>query len=748
MINEQLLQYIKKQRESGTADEAIKENLQAAGWKEVDIEEGFDAVSGDGNSPESHQQVRQQAREQQSSHEPSQTSESGSKQQGQDKQQAAQKKRDKTGQENQQDEQQKGRTQKSPNESKGAQSEDVSETGKKSSDTNSLDQPTANEQPTPLRTMEKDRQRAQAQGQQEVTETKDQTKEPNQSESDQVNLSDPQDDSKTKQKMSEAELERRKGKQSPSENDEKQKKAQNPQAAAAEGFTPDSKQQQQPERRSRKTEAQQAKEQQQVRRKRKASKKQKQQNPSQAKQKSQQVKKSRQTKRRKQSRIQQARQQSSSSSIAAIILSIVGLLLVGGGAAYAYVTYFQGPSASTSAEAVLQSLAESESFQYRIGINKQTEGSNNGIVVEGEVDMNPNTQAQTYYTIRDSNQEGGSPVAGLASEFSQYSDLDPRKQQTIQKSIDNQQFMQVGEFQTTQKLGATESSSGFKTQRFGVSVDPSRLFSVYSTIHEEVYGESIDSQLAASLQDNLRNFTPEQGQIWVHPTSSVPYQLTVIGSNPDGENIQVNMQFKNYGQEITNVSDTYEGRSFADGLGDYFDGMANDSGSDIATTSPPGDDGSSDNDNAESTTTTTTATSSEETNTQAEMQMMRRQDQIRINDVQQIVIATRVYRKNNGNMPTSLSKLAGGEVLSTVPRDPQTGRSYQYVVTPSGRYHVGATLRATSESQLTTDDNYNSTGSASDGFDGAGSSCRSASSQEGPTCYDVTGAVSSASSTQ
>lgn len=746
MINEQLLQYIKKQREAGTADEKIKENLQAAGWKEVDIEEGFDAVSGDGNSPESHQQMRQQAREQQSSQDSSQTSDAGSKQRGQANQQTAQQKRDESTQENQQNEQQKSRKQTSQAENKDTQPESVSETDKQTADTTNSGQSTANEQPTPLRTMEKDRQRAQAQGQQQVSETNDQAQESEQTEAGQVNLSDPQDDSRTKQKMSKAELESQKKKQSANKNREKQKKAQD-QQAATEQFEQNNKQQQQSERRSRKPETQQAKKQQQTRKKKKASKKRKQQNPAKAKQQPQQAKKSRQAKKRKQSRIQQARQQSSSSSIATIILSILGLLLVGGGAAYAYVTYFQGPSASTNAEAVLQSLADSESFQYRIGINGQTESSNDGTVIEGEVDMDPNTQAQTYYTIRDSDQEGGSPVAGLASEFSQYPSLDPRKQQAIQKSIDNQQFMQIGEFQTTQKLGATDNSSGFKTQRFGVSVDPSRLFSVYSTIHEEVYGESVDSQLASTLQNNLRNFTPEQGQIWVHPTSSVPYQLTVIGSNPDGENLQLNMQFKNYGQEITNVSDTYESRSLADGLSNYFDDAANDSGSDIATTSPSNNDGSS-SDGAESTTTTTTATSSEETNTEAEMQMMRRQDQVRINDVQQIVIATRVYAKNNGNVPTSLSKLAGGEVLSTVPRDPQTGGSYQYVVTPSGRFHVGATLRATSESQLRTDDNYNSTGSASDGFDGAGSSCASTGNQEGSTCYDKSGTVSSESSTQ
>ncbi len=736
MINEQLLQYIKKQREAGTADEEIKASLREAGWKDEDITEGFEAVAGDKNSPQSHQQMRKAARDdKQASSESGVGSQSSdtSTQSGQTQQGAAQKQagdastQDKQQQAKQESQQQESKAQqqqaqKQPENKKGNQNqqgdtyrEAVSEEDKQGVGAAGPSEAAANTDPTPLRTMEDDRQRVQGEG-----------------------------------------------KQQPQQSQTGEKSAQTKQQDTSAASQSDNKQagpttQKQTSQDDKSVESQLAK--QQRKKKRKAKQKQQSKKQAQTKTGSNQGKrgsvsrmgpKSRSGSQKKQrqaqgkSRIQQARRQSSSSSsIATIILSILGLLLVGGGAAYAYVTYFQGPSASTNAQAVMESLADAESFQYRIGINKQ-EGSGDGVIIEGAVDMNPDTEAQTYYTIQSSGSQAGTPVTGLASEFSQYPDLDPRQQQTIQQALDNQQFLQVGEFQTTQMLGVTENSSGFTTHRFGVSLNPSRLFSTYSTIHQEIYDESIDSELASTLQNNLGNFTPEQGQLWVHPTSSVPYQLTVIGSNANGESVQVNVQLKNHGQEITALTDTYDTRSIAAGLSEYFSGDSSADESDIATTTQPdpGDGDDESDDGSDQSTTTSSATTSEPTDTQQQREAMRRQDQMRINDVQQIVVALRIYANNNNELPNSLAELAGGDVLSSVPRDPQTGQPYQYVHTSSGRYHVGATLRATSEGQLAGDDNYNSIGSASNGFAGAASVCGNAEGQAGSTCYDKTGQLS------
>jgi hypothetical protein len=752
MINEQLLQYIKKQREAGTSDEDIKEKLRSAGWKDEDIADGFDAVSGNDNSPESHQKMRQKARESGSKQSTSQPeSSSGSSQAGQQQtqqptanqsaeqsqkqgsqQQAKQQTRQQSGPgqseqaSNQQSDQEQSGNQESQNKQAVDTKQNVQQSAQNESEQTDQDnyrepvteedkggagatgpgRPSANEDPTPLRTMEADRQRVQDGEVQNTSEEQAQSlasRQNNDEEELQEAVQQQVEKEKEKQKKKEEFAERKQQE----ELEKAQRQSNQDTKGSVSSLAP---QESQPGK----------------------------QEPQGGQQNQQE-----------QNRIQQARKQSSSSGVLTIALSILGLLLVGGGAAYGYITYFQGPSNDTSAQAVLQSLADAESFQYRIGINKQSRGASgsgsNGLVIEGAVDMNPNSSAETYYTISSGEATSTAPVTGIASEFSQYPNLDERKQQAVQQALNNQQFLQVNDFQTAQRLGATQNSSGFQTHRFGVTVNPERLLRAYTTIHEEIYGESINSQLASVLQDNLGNFTPEQGQLWVHPTSSVPYQLTVVGSNADGESLQVNMQFKNHGEEITAVTNAYETRSIASGFGDYLgatstspQGTSTASGSQEAMTSTTSSNNGSQS-SGQADDSTSVSNENEITNTESELRLMRRQDQIRINDVQQLLVALQVYANVNGQYPRTLATLTGGSVLNEIPRDPETGRPYSYTVSNSGnRFHLGATLRATNESELPDNDaNFNSESATSmaGGFDGAADNCASVN-QNGSTCYD------------
>lgn len=821
MINEQLLQYITKQRDAGTADEKIKENLRAAGWKDEDIQEGFDAVAGDSNSPQSHQQMRKQAAQQNNDTttdtETDQTQASQNKTQPNATQQDA-KPDTSDGNAAQSEKDQSVAESKQPNtESDDQYREPVAEEDTQNATANDPSR-TANEDPTPLRTMEEDQKRAQGGGATTKNESSSQQKK--------VEMSDPSRANKTASKPEQASptsgkstgdrkqemrtpndqrvaKQKTQGKKSEPQKPSGHKQDRKPKSAVGPGSgSPDANQQSR----------------QQRGKKGAVAKTGKSAGPKQAKQQP----------RQRSSQIQKARQQSSSSSVATIILSILGLIVIGGGAAYAYVTYFQGPIASTNAQSVIQALADSESFQYRIGISKQSESSSeNTLIIEGAVDTDPDTSAQTYYTIQGPQSDNSSPVTGLASEFAQYSQLDQRQQQTIQQALTNQQFLSVGEFQTTQTLGATEDSSGFSTQRFGVSLDPGQLFDTYATIHQAVQGGPVDPDVANTLRDNLSGFRPQQGQLWVHPTSSVPYQLTVIGDTQNGETLQVNMQFKNHGQEITGVNDTYQIRSIAAGLSEYYGGSAstttqssigndNDGTAGGRTVTRTGSLGSFDYnaeiteindttwrydvkgsvpnpgfsitaepngaalfiywererevDQENETEVTASGTmdvaaetelseatftvygrrtsddgsqANNQNNTQSEREMMRRQDQIRINDAQQIAIAAQVFANENGRYPASTDDLVSTSVLSEMPQDPGDGIGYLYTANENRtRFHVGITLKATNESALPGNDaNLNSSeiDAMVSGFNGAGEVCNSLREDySGSTCYDIT----------
>jgi hypothetical protein len=738
MINEQLLQYITKQRDAGTADEKIKENLRAAGWKDEDIQEGFDAVAGDSNSPQSHQQMRKQAAQQNNDTttdtETDQTQASQNKTQPNANQQDA-KPDTSEGNVTQPEKAQTATETNQPNtESDDQYREPVAEEDTQNATAKDPSR-TANENPTPLRTMEEDQKRAQEGG--------GATKNKSSSQQKKVEMSDPNRTNKSASKPEQASpasgkstSDSKQEMRTPNDQKAVEKKAQGKKDELKKSSS------QKQNRKQKATTGPESKgadtnQQPQQRRGKKGpvAKTGKSAGPKQAKQQP----------RQRSSRIQQARQQSSSSSVATIILSILGLILIGGGAAYAYVTYFQGPTASTNAQAAIQALADSESFQYRIGISKQSESSSeNTLIIEGAVDTDPDTSAQTYYTIQGPQGDNSSPVTGVATEFAQYPQLDQRQQRSVQQALSNQQFLSVGEFQTTQTLGATEDSSGFSTQRFGASLDPGQLFDTYATIHQAVQGESIDPDVANTLRDNLSGFRPQQGQMWVHPTSSVPYQLTVIGDAQNGETLQVNMQFKNHGQEVTEVTDTYEKRTIASALGEYLN----------ASTQQPNDNGTSSNQTTSTPPTsepddgqTQPPTSTEPTDSQSEREMMRRQDQIRINDAQQIAIAAQVFANENGRYPASTDELVSTSVLAEMPEDPGTGIGHFYIVNENRtRFHVGVTLRATNEGALPGNDaNLNSSeiDAIMSGFNGAGEVCNSLREDySGSTCYDITRQIS------
>ncbi len=62
MVNQQLIDYIKKQQEVGIEDEAIKQALLKAGWEEVDVNEGFDKSQNPQQPPISNQEPGDQER--------------------------------------------------------------------------------------------------------------------------------------------------------------------------------------------------------------------------------------------------------------------------------------------------------------------------------------------------------------------------------------------------------------------------------------------------------------------------------------------------------------------------------------------------------------------------------------------------------------------------------------------------------------------------------------------------------------
>lgn len=783
MINDQLLEYIRDQREAGADDEDIKEKLRSAGWRQQDIEEGFAAVDGNESSPEAHQQVREEAIDERNQstddddgQQPSRREASrGSGQQAQARD---------TGQ---QDGTQAG-SYRDQSASQDSQRQQAHEQNQAQQTAGSQGQSPSSE-PEAVRTMEEDVQRARSD-----SASSDATTSPaDHDAADEADTQSQQSDDSKPQKVDETNHPQQKPAHQPnlkqSQTKEPNRTKQSDQAAeqtAGASTRQAGSQQQATTHRQSRQQSQKAERNMQMNTqptrqtaqssgkpdtgmKPKSGPDQKQepqtqktaQSPNQvasagqgraanATQRSgRQFSQSGDTE--ADSRIQQARRQSSSgASIATVILSLLGLLILGGGAAYAYVTFFQGPTANTSAQEVISSLKEAQTFQYRMVVSKQradADSRENIFVMEGAVDTRPDTQAQTYYTITRPGQTGG-PITGVAAEFATYNSLDPRRKKQIRKALSEQSFLSIREFQTKQKLGASGDSEGFTTNRFGATLDPRQLITMYSTVYESVFGNALNQETAAALRETVAGFSPQQGQIWTDPETNVPYQITVVGTGPDGQPMQVNMQFKNHGGDVSPPPETYSNRSIAAGLAESLDltrlqeDTQSNTGDQQQDTAPPTTPG----DTPPATTTTPDQQSTTSARARQRQAAARRQDQLRVNDIQQITIALQLYAQRDGRYPDALSSLTAStaRIFSTVPRDP-AGGSYAYAVNKDNqKYHLGATLKATSPSEVPADSDFNSQAAGfSSGFDGTGNTCQASQTQSGATCFDKTGTFSS-----
>jgi hypothetical protein len=713
MINEQLLQYIKSQRNAGTSDEKIKENLSAAGWRDEDIAEGFEAVStADKTSPENHQDVRQEATEDR------QKQKSEDANQGNDATKSTDQYRETVT---------KGGRQPQNNNQKGTETNSGRQTGqKKSHHDTQQDQAsqqsnrhTANEDPQALRTMEEDRQRVRGS---------------DESQSDEPKKTSSQSDQKTgKEKASE----------NTSQTDQRTTESKKSSRGETSGYHPTEA------RQSKKGGTDSQKQSESSQNRKSVSPRKRKQAKTQSKRKAGTKSATNKNRKRRQSRIQQAKQQSAASSISAIILSILALVLVGGGAAYAYLNYFQGPSAESTAQSVMESLANSRQFEYRIGVGRPTEdGSANQemLVIEGAINLN--SKDNSYYTITRPSTPSSSVVTGVPSELLAYSEIDQRQQQTIDDLLFQPDYLSVGEFQAEQQLGVSEESSGFSTNRFGITLDSAQLATAYTTAYETLYDEPLADTAATILQERIGGFTPQQGQIWVHPTSRVPYQMTLVGTDSEDEDMLINVQFREHGNEITQPPETYESRPIVSGLAESL-GVSGTEESDLAQTTST---------DSSQTTSTNQATATESGNDDSEdtqeesvqTNRVRQQDRLRMNDIQQMQVALRSFAQENGNYPANLSELAASQntVIPSLPVDPNTGNAYSYAVNQEQTvFHVGATLEATSSQQAPNDADYNSTSQGfAGGFNGSDNTCQPTSQLNGSTCYDLRGSISTVGS--
>lgn len=78
---------------------------------------------------------------------------------------------------------------------------------------------------------------------------------------------------------------------------------------------------------------------------------------------------------------------------------------------------------------------------------------------------------------------------------------------------------------------------------------------------------------------------------------------------------------------------------------------------------------------------------------------MRRADQQRLSDLQQISYAISAYMNTNGSLPPSLDELARSpDVYLQSVRDPQTAAPYTYTPSVDGNYQICATFETDSDS--------------------------------------------------
>lgn len=737
MINEQLLKYIRSQRDAGASDQAIRDNLESAGWRSEDVTEGFQALD-DGsnqsaksgnNSPQTHKKIRRDAADRRA-----QTQEGSGSDQATTKQPAD------TTSEQQQNSQDQYRepvsddTSSSSPDSTTATSDVSTNSEGQQSSAQASEQKGSNQinKPSGIENSPNIKQQAGSEASSGVSDPKAQTqlsqagqsdsqpstqrspstsgdsadsgaKTSRKADSSPLSLRTMEEDSKRlgidadKPKRQSAEPQKSKSRQTPNNRDNF---AQN---------QPQVKRRSQPAQNQKSNSSQTAN----ARRKFSADPK----NPEAVRKKA-----------------QRARQQKSSRSrVASIALFALAFLLLAGGGAFAYFSYFQG---STSAEAtageVMQALADAGTFEYRATIERASNnnGSPTSYVIEGAVDLREQTPQETYYTITQST-GSNPPVRAISSEVSMYPGLDGRKQQAVSSLLSNPSFLTIGEFQTQEQLARTNNNPGFPANRFRVSFQSSALVSAYAELHQVIFDNQLDSQLRSQLDSSVTGFSPDQGQIWLDPETNYPYQITMIGSNNQGQRSQATIQFKNHGQSLSETP-PYEERSLQSSLAQFW-------GLNVATSTTGVTDTSTSTADTGQDQSATTSDNEASTRRIAE-----RRDQLRINDILQLTVALRLYQRENGQFPTSLSELASGQsaTLTTVPRDPNTDTLYPYAVsTDRVSYHLGTTLETTARTQTFNDANFNSSAQGfTNGFNGAGESC-GATQALAATCYDVTGQV-------
>lgn len=722
MINQQLLDYIKKQQEAGTADEIINKNLAQAGWREEDIEEGFQAVSGDtdSNSTTSHQKIREEAVDKRASNDTYREEVKDEEAAG------SQSSSDSEG----------GSTSLSPieggskvdtttdTESGGMKEISSEPTGDKTTgdslnkitkkDTSQVDMDEVG--PQAVRTFHSDSQRAGV----DIKRSKPKTEQPKEKKA-------PDDINEAAAAVAAAE----KRKEQARQDEEIQKETE--------------RQQGELEQKRRAEQAESAREQRKREeiqpQKREESHRSDEQIGNQAalsnpmadvsepsretvdgRRRFQAAAGAEQVKRR--AARKQRQSESSGSNFVSILIFIVALVLVGGGAAWAYFTYFQTSTPEATADGVVESLAAAQTFDFRATIETagSSDTSESRFVIEGAVDLNPDTPAVSYYTISQDGQLA-TPINAVMAEVENINTVPSAQRETINDVLLTPEFFTLGEFQTQERLGQTQGSEGFVTNRFSISMNPRQLVSDYATLHQALFDMPLSGAVLESLQASVAGFTPTQGQTWIDPDTGVTYQITFIGVNADGEDVQVNLQFKNHGQPLS-TTPPYEPRSFEQTLNQYFSTVASE--------------GEDERQNPPTSTSTETNSSTDST---------LRFDHLRINDVQQLVVALRIYANKNDVFPSTLSDLTQGAdaVLGSVPRDPGTNASYIYSVSSDGdRYHLGATLEVLQRSDLFDDANFNSRGQGfPGGFNGAVSSCgdetTTSTTSAASTCYDIAG---------
>ncbi|MEX2368835.1 MAG: hypothetical protein WD552_00360 [Candidatus Paceibacterota bacterium] len=759
MINQQLLDYIKKQQEAGTADEIIEENLLQAGWRQGDVDDGFQAVSGDpegDNSTAAHQKMREAAAEkrddQDTYREEVTVEETADSQSTTDSKSEAQAVSlspiDGTASSTVTSDSNNFNNDDTDTEGMEEVSSEIVGSKTTGDSLNKLakqdmNQAAADESmPQAVRTFQSDSQRAGVDDDRKAEAQKQVRQKPESMPSEAQDIEE--------LAKAEAEKEAQKAEQEKEQakrQEELEQKRQEEQARKELRQREEEKRRRAEEDRKRREQEKQRQAQEQSgREKPQQSQEMQPQNndavaassmadmdepareTSDGRRRFSGAGEPKQVKRRVAR--QKRQKESSGSNVTSILVFIVALVLVGGGAAWAYFTYFQTSTPETTAAGVVESLASAETFSFRTTVDVAGEGGveKGRFVIEGAVDLNPDTPASSYYIISQDGQLAR-PIQAVMAETENIITVPQAQRETISEILLTPEFFSIGEFQTQERLGQTQDNEGFITARFGISMSPRQLVSDYATLHQALFDAPLSGAVLESLQASVSGFTPTQGQTWIDPETGAPYQITFIGTNAAGQDVQVNLQFKNHGQPLTDTP-PYETRSFEQALGQYFSMMA---GSQAMVT--------------DSTNTSETNASNPEL----------RYDRLRINDIQQLAVALHVYANKNDAFPTTLTALtqSSGAIMSTVPQDPVTDAPYIYSVSPDGsRYHLGATLEVLTRSDLFDDANFNSRGQGfPNGFNGAAASCgessetgaatstTSTTTDVNTTCYDIAGLV-------